>query len=330
LASTLTSIFENVLLKPAKNANELFIVSGYATPAMALYHATSLKNSNLSCKVSLVLGMCIQEGLARSQHLGFKQLVQADLKDRFTCAYVRNPPPVHSKVYVWCSWGTPVAAFVGRANYSQAAFQGGTREFMVEYDPQKCYDYYRNLVDQTIYCEHPEAEDDIVIYDDRTFEYRAGLGPLTPEIVATESRSSRARRDLPCRTISLLDEDGNLPQRSGLNWGQREHREPNQAYIRIPIDIAREPFFPERGIPFTVLTDDDMTLICTRAQDEAKAIETPQNNSLLGLYFRRRMGLPDGSLVTKQDLLNYGRTDVTFCRIDPETYLMNFSPPADR
>ena len=97
----------------------------------------------------------------------------------------------------------------------------------------------------------------------------------------------------------------------------------------MPTAIARSTFFPDRGVEFTVLTDDNMTLICTRAQDAAKAIETPQNNSLIGLYFRRRMGLISKALVTKQDLIDYGRTNVTFYRIDPETYIMDFAPPPE-
>jgi hypothetical protein len=44
----------------------------------------------------------------------------------------------------------------------------------------------------------------------------------------------------------------------------------------------------------------------------------------LGEYFRHRLGLPSGALVTKEDLIRYGRTDVEFYKIDDETYYMNF------
>lgn len=54
---------------------------------------------------------------------------------------------------------------------------------------------------------------------------------------------------------------------------------------------------------------------------------TAQKNSLLGEYFRFRMGLPSGAYVHKDDLTNYRRTaDVVFRKIDDETYLMDFSP----
>jgi len=34
-----------------------------------------------------------------------------------------------------------------------------------------------------------------------------------------------------------------VPQRSGLNWGQRPGRDPNQAYLSVPVEIQRSGFF---------------------------------------------------------------------------------------
>lgn len=326
-----TPLYQRVLVDPAKGADELLIVSGYGSPAMAMHHANSLKAEKLQAKVSLILGMCAEEGVAQSQHLGFKQLAERDLKDKFTCAYLTKSPPVHSKVYVWCQWGSPVAAFAGSANYTQRAFLGGTRELMIPHDPQKAFDYYQRLVGDTIYCEHPDAEDEIVIYDDRLFERKSWQGTLKHDTLSAEPPRRPEERGLPSVKISLLDRDGTLPERSGLNWGQRPElgREPNQAYIRIPASVYSTDFFPERGQQFTVLTDDDMTLICTRAQDNGKAIHTPQNNSLIGLYFRRRLGVNSGAPLSAKDLRDYGRTDVVFFKVDSETYFMDFSPPPE-
>ena len=49
-----------------------------------------------------------------------------------------------------------------------------------------------------------------------------------------------------------------------------------------------------------------------------KAITTPLSNAQLGEYLRNRIGVPNGAYVWKQDLLNYGRTDVTFYKLDDE------------
>jgi hypothetical protein len=93
----------------------------------------------------------------------------------------------------------------------------------------------------------------------------------------------------------------------------------------LPHTIYRTDFFPAIGVHFTILTDDNRVLICTRAQANGKAIHTPHNNSLIGEYFRNRLGVANGAPVRLQHLINYGRTDVTFYRIDDETYYMDFS-----
>ena len=129
--------------------------------------------------------------------------------------------------------------------------------------------------------------------------------------------------------ISLLDNQGRLPKRSGLNWGQRPeyNRNPDEAYIRVPKRVEDSHFFPPVGISFIIHTDDGKELLCVRAQDNAKAIETPADNSIMGRYFRNRLGLASGALIEMKDLLKYGRTDVDFYRINNATYYMDFSPP---
>ncbi len=88
-------------------------------------------------------------------------------------------------------------------------------------------------------------------------------------------------------------------------------------------------FFPDIGVQFTVYTDNDKVLICTRAQQNGKAIHTPHDNSIIGKYFRERLGLRLGALVRKEDLERYGRTDIVFYKIDNETYYMDFSRPVN-
>ena len=61
------------------------------------------------------------------------------------------------------------------------------------------------------------------------------------------------------------------------------------------------------------------------AQQNRKGIHTPEDNSLLGRYFRKRLGLPSGAQVKKADLEKYGRSDVTIFKIDGDLYLLDFS-----
>ena len=76
---------------------------------------------------------------------------------------------------------------------------------------------------------------------------------------------------------------------------------------------------------FLVITDDHHLLQLRVEQQNDKAITTPASNALLGEYFRNRLGLANGAYVTAADLRSYGRTDVTFIKIDEEHYYMDFS-----
>lgn len=116
---------------------------------------------------------------------------------------------------------------------------------------------------------------------------------------------------------------GEVQRRGGLNWGQRPGREPNQAYIQLPPEVYNSDFFPKAPQSFTVVTDDDKSFICRRAEKDGQghAIHTPQNNSYLGEYFRNRLGLVNGAFVTKRDLERYKRTDVVFYKIGDEYYM---------
>ena len=115
---------------------------------------------------------------------------------------------------------------------------------------------------------------------------------------------------------------------AGLNWGQstvtRKRSSPDEAYIPIPAHISRSGFFPDRARHFTIITDDGFSFDCVVAQDGDKAMETPKDNSILGKYFKRRIGVKLGDFVYKHHLVNYGRTSVKICKIDDETYYLDF------
>ena len=76
---------------------------------------------------------------------------------------------------------------------------------------------------------------------------------------------------------------------------------------------------------FTVRADDGFVFIATVAQDGDKAIHSPEGNHIIGQYFRKRLGVDSGAPVTREHLDQYGRTDVTFYKIDGETYYMDFA-----
>ena len=115
--------------------------------------------------------------------------------------------------------------------------------------------------------------------------------------------------------ISLRDKYNEVQY--GLNWGQREKRDPNQSYLQLTPEIYKSDFFPVKGKYFIVETDDNEILIMTRAQkDIGCALQTPESNALLGSYLRKRLGVPSGSEIKNEDLDRIGITDIQFIEKD--------------
>ena len=125
--------------------------------------------------------------------------------------------------------------------------------------------------------------------------------------------------------LSLLSKNGEVGMRSGLNWGQRPGRDPDQAYIPLPSAVAHSRFFPLGQMRFSVIADDGIKFSMMVEQQNDKAICTPDNNAILGEYFRIRLGLSSGVSITKAHLEAYGRTNVEFKRIRENHYFMDFS-----
>ena len=320
-------LYSTVLLEPATQSSDvLYIVSGYATASMASRHVQSLKQLKKNVKIELIVGMVLQDGLSVKDHTGFRDLVGTS-GGAFSCRYVIERPIVHSKVYTWHSGGNPKLAYVGSANYTQSAFSTRRREALAEANAALTTDYFKEIYKDTLDCLDPQTEEKITIYTEPEYSLRRAadndgrLGDLEEPELPIVDRLAR----LPHVKVNLLDRQGRLPEISGLNWGQRSRREPNQAYIRIPMAIARTDFFPAIGAGFTIITDDGQSLLCARAQAGGKAIHTTQNNSVMGVYFRNRLGLASGAFVKRSDLDIYGRSDLDFYRIDEETYYMDFS-----
>jgi hypothetical protein len=319
-----TNLYEETLVKPCEEgANILKIISGYATPAMASDHLDDLYSRNLNINIKLLLGMCPIEGLKMSYHQGFQDLVKSNtisFKNRFNCSYIYKVPPVHSKLYIWYKNDDFYKAFIGSANYTKNAFSNRQREVLAEINDTNILQYYDIIEKESIYCELQEVEELICIHKGNY--YRKHI--QEDKTVDTDTKNT----DVEHIKVSLLSSrTGEVQNRGGLNWGQREGREPNQAYIQLPPDVYNGTFFPKAPQHFMVVTDDSKTIVCRRAEkdEQGQTIHSTLNNSHLGEYFRNRLGLASGAFVEKKHLEQYGRTDVTFYKFSDEEYYMDFS-----
>ena len=297
-------LFERALIEPAKKgADSLRIVSGYATASMAKQHLKQLKALQLSPNIELTVGMAAQ-GLSAVQHKGFQSMHEPP---SFSCKYIGHPPPVHAKVYSWLKDGKPFAAFAGSANYTQKGFGDDQAEILAAVEAKTAADWAEKVYNSAYFCNDSKIN---------------RLIPLKTE----EHKNIHANLEKHLLPLHLKGKK-EVHNRSGLNWGKREGREANQAYIPIPSKLYtnRKNFFPAIAKPFTVLTDDQQSMILAAAQQRGKALHSIKNNSELGLYFRRRLNLQPGEYVRYEHLEKYGRFDVEFTKIDSETFYMDFS-----
>ena len=309
-------LVREILLEPITvGANKLIIISGYVSHNIASWHIKRISEEKLpAINISLTVGMCQQGGISQDIHDGLKALMSFhdDSYSSFDCKYIYKGVPVHSKIYIWLKDDKPIKAYCGSANYTSKGFSSAQREYVTECDPSSAYSYYLSLEDDSIICNHGEIEEYVLI--------------TKSQLDQEEENHTLSSREH--KTLSLLTRDGVVGHGSGLNWGHRRNetkREPNQAYIPVPADVARSGFFPLNKTHFSVMTDDHKQLILRIEQAGDKALTTPLNNSLLGEYFRNRIGVANGAFITKNDLERYGRTDVTFYKIDDEQFYMDFS-----
>jgi len=306
------NLYDEVLIKPIdQGSNELFAVSGYASATFANRHLSDKSNF----KLNLIIGMPGK----RTDHLGYLNLY-SKFSNRFRGFYLNGSPPVHCKAYAWYNNQTPSTAFTGSANYSQPGFTSNIQlNQITSAQPNLVKNLYDTLLARCIPIE------------EHTFDGLSSVtsplprdtiqGSVTPGSLIWEIPNTRVR-------ISLLAQrTGDLPQRSGLNWGQRpeQNREPNQAYLSLRRDARDEGFLPPLTETFTLITDDNHSFDCVVAQQGRKAIHSTLNNSELGMYFRERIGIPLGEPVMRADLEQYGRTDYTIEKLNDETFLLDFS-----
>lgn len=308
------NLFEKILINPpiSYGSKKLAVISGYATANMAERHMEILQNAGQSIEIDLIIGMTKRDGINQAQHLAFQKLAsEGAFGSTLKCRYVNRYQPVHSKVYSWKDdQDNPIKTYVGSANYTMNGFGKSQIETMDEIDGGGFNDLFDRISQHCVECTSDLAETHV--YDVKNI-----INPKPDNKTQNPEQIE----------LSLLDSrTGKTHKKAGLNWGQRQGRDKNQAYIPVPADIGRSGFFPDVAEQFTVITDDNLPFIFVRAQDRGKALHTTQNNALLGEYLRKRMGLPSGQYITKNDLVKYGRLNITFTKLDDETYFMDFSP----
>lgn len=306
------SIVDKILFQPIKaGANRLCISAKYASPSMAAWLLKTYEERNMvGISVELIVDSIVNGGIDYIAHEGFKKLQQeynSTEKENFKCSYLYKPPILSDNCFIWLYGDKPIQAFNCSYDFTQASFLKSPQGYYHSINANYAYNLFRKMIDRTIYCNHFEVDCEVIISS------------------SSKTQQFSSNNYESCKLSLITKQTGEPGKKSGLNWGQRNKRNRNEAYIPLPSQVARSGFFPLNKQHFLVVTDDHHTLLLRVEQQNDKAITTPSNNALLGEYFRNRLDLPNGAFVKTQDLIAYGRTDVTFYKIDDEQYFMDFS-----
>ncbi|MCJ8007283.1 restriction endonuclease PLD domain-containing protein [Lederbergia wuyishanensis] len=293
------------------SCDELIIISGYVGPNPIQ------RLSTLPFNTTVIYGMYGSESISGRLHN--------------TLLTLHNPPhvnilysniPVHSKCYIWRNNGEVVYALIGSANFSTNSLTIPFRESLAETTNDTFADlnnYYDQIVANTVSCD-------------------SGIFTTTNEVT--------------CSMVLTHPTTGEVPAGSGLNWGHspRGNNNPGDSYIPIRTSHIRNYpslFPPKQTHPISNLglgrsnrqNDsieiiwDDGTLMdaALEGSQPVDGRQYPKNlcsfpyKSVLGAYIRQRIGLPSNALVTRTDLLRYGRDNIHLSLLQDGTYYGDFS-----
>lgn len=273
-------------------------------------------------------------GLTERKHQKILKIVQRMKKDKrfpeFTCSYIYQGKQVHSKVYVWLKEDCPQIAFCGSANYSMQAFRI-RRECMTECNAFEACDYFKQLKKDSIFCDNKDISNYVRLAG--TEAYDNELDELNIENLSWDKYIKKV--PIAVIQISLLKADGSdTGYGSGVNWGIRQNkipRNPNQAYIPYNIKDRIENFFPDKIDPLTnqysifkVIPDEGDPFLMRRAQAGGKGLHSIESNAIIGEYLRKKLKVKSGTFITKEMLINYGKTTITFMKYENDIYLMKY------
>lgn len=300
--------------------DELIVLSGYLGPKPVQ------RLQNLPFNSRVIYGMYGSDGIQRPLHNSLTAIQNA--VENVNIFY--SNLPVHSKCYAWRNRGQIVHALVGSANFSTNGLTTPFREILAE----TTFDTFNPLND----------------YINKVFNNSQSC----LEIGAIHIQEALLQQEI-C-TMTLLMDNGETHNASGLNWGFMANGQPslkrgiNDACIPIRMDHIRAfpEYFPLKQIypiyedlrgraqrhndAIEIIWDDGISmeglLEGTQPTHEPfypKQISSFPAKNQMGEYLRHRIGVPLGQPVRRFHLDRYGRTDIAVSKIGDGVYKFDFS-----
>ena len=319
------------MLHNTTSSNNIVIVSGY----VGYQTIKMLCEQCCDVRITVVYGMYGSERISQPLHLALME-VQRQYSN-ITILY--STIPVHSKIYTWNCDAKIEKALVGSANFSISGMMNDYKEVLSDVEQ----DTYSTLKE---YCDYVLSKaiscNDAEVKFQKVFK-ASGHSKLVQPLLAKNV----------CRA-TLLDRNGMVSKKSGLNWGlSNGHVSEGDAYIRITsnyIKLFPSLFPPKKYVgmdnplsngkknrendELELIWDDGEKMIGLLEGQQTKTINglvypkqlsTSPSKSILGKYLRKRLVVDLNHTITKSDLLRYGRTSIDISLVGEGIYYLDFS-----
>jgi len=269
-------------------ADELVILSGYLGPKPVQRLGT------LPLRTSVIYGMYGADGISAKLH---ESLTRTHNQNR-NVNVVYSKKGVHSKCYAWKNRGNITHALIGSANFSNKGMNTPRREVLAEctrdtFRPLQAY--IDSILNESLGCLDPNVS-------------------CGPNRTIIEAIFDQRTNNSASANISLITKKGDVPTGSGLNWGHGKAKNKiDDAYLAIRITFLKQnPFIiPPKDVlvyrgfkqPIELIWDDG-TIMDGSLEGNGSVINgemypkqlTSKIKADMGLYLRRRMDLPSGTL----------------------------------
>lgn len=325
---------ENIILHSdiAKKSDKLFVISGYVGAEMI----KTLEHFPSNIHFEIIYGMYGSDNISEPLHKKLIELQRSLPNVRISYSTV----PIHSKIYCWFCNDEIKGGLIGSANFTINGLRKDFKETLCDITSESIDEYRKYFIyvrDHSIPCT----------------DTRVSLKKHKHLSTKADTKEQPHLSDGICR-ISLLDKKGEIPLKSGLNWGcSKGHVTKGDAYIRIITKYIRlfPDLFPQKkyvngifnedskGKPnrendeVELIWDDGTSMIgLLEGQNVVdgiiypKQLSTSPQKNILGKYIRKRLGnFPLDYILCKKDLQKYGRTHIDISKIGDGIYYLDFS-----
>lgn len=337
-----------------EKAYEVIIASGYGSQAGLEKLGELVESSNLG-RITLVLGMYGIEGIPENIYNTSKRINSIWIKENIGEIRLVKSLKYHGKVYVFVKNDIPFAAIIGSHNMSALALDANNRrQYEVSCftdDKTECdeiYEHIKGIIEEPISFNIMQMNDINIIREEnhKLDNVEAVNKASVLDVQKTRDSLVNIKFELPLKVPGMPDTSkdymgSNINKcyakgRENKRTGAIKERGWWETEVIVGTAITNDVNYPEKDIPFIVITDDGWQFSMHASGDHKKNFESHYDLKILGYWLKGRLvaaGIvspvdsPSKDLeriidnpgqydlckgvITYQKLLDYGKTTLT-------------------